>query len=241
MCWPTWRIPRPIKNRSSETCLLRAMASRRRAEDRSANPSSSRSCSGLSRYRSERSFTRPWSTNCADRFLTQSVDIERGLRREVFDGTFQLGRTGGLTCAVEVGAFSCHGRTAYRAVMWHVKRIRPDFIRDGDTLSDRRNDIPCALDSNRVAYADVLSGHLIGIVQGGSADGDPAYLHRLQKGERGQGSGPADGDGNVLYLRDFLARRKLEGDGPTRASRFHSQLRSCQSLRSTFTTTPSIS
>jgi hypothetical protein len=74
---------------------------------------------------------------------------------------------------------------AYWTVKWHVERGRPDFIQDGDTLGDRWNNIAGALDSNRVAYSDIFSCHLVRIVEGSSADGDPTHFYGFQEGERG--------------------------------------------------------
>ncbi len=157
-------------------------------------------------------------------FLSKPVDVQRGLRREVFDGPLELRRTDRLSGAVIVGALARDRRLADRAAVGHAERFTAPFAGNGDALRDGGDHVAGPFDFDRVTDADVFSRHFIGIVERGAADRDAADFDRCEQRHRRQGARPPDGHDDILHDRDFLARRELVRDGPTGAPGFEPEL-----------------
>jgi hypothetical protein len=94
----------------------------------------------------------------------------------------------------------------------------------GTPFGDGGDHVTGAFHLDGVTHADVFSRDLIRIVEGGPADRDTSDLHRLQQGQRRQGAGATDRDGDVLNDRDFFSGCKLVSDGPTGAAGFATEL-----------------
>ncbi len=95
----------------------------------------------------------------------------------MFNGSFKLRGAGRLPGAVVICPFFCHSGTTYRAVLGHQKWFVPRVTGDWDSFGDRRDDVSSSLNPHGVAHADIFSGHLVGIVEGGTADGNPPDLN----------------------------------------------------------------
>jgi len=108
-----------------------------------------------------------------------------------------------------------HFRFAYRAAGRHDEHrcgLGAEFRQASHNL---RDDIAGPPHYYGIADADVLAPHLVGIMQGGVGDGDPAHENRLQPRYRSQGASTShlhiNGDDAG---RRFLGR-ELVGDRPT--------------------------
>src|SRR5439155_22341411 len=73
-------------------------------------------------------------------------------------------------------------------------------------------------DDDGVADQHALALDLAGVVQGGQLHRGPGDLDRLHEGERGDPTGAADVDPDVVQLRRRLLRGVLEGDCPARGA-----------------------
>ncbi len=62
------------------------------------------------------------------------------------------------------------------------------------------------------------------VMQRGTADCHPAHLHGLKQSNRGERSGAANLDEDVIDNRGLLTRRIFVGDGPTWGLRGESKL-----------------
>lgn len=92
---------------------------------------------------------------------------------------------------------------------------RAPLQHDRDDLGD---DIAGALQHDGVAYADVLAGDLVLVVEGGIADHHAADGHGREAGHGRQGAGAADLDVDALQHGGRLLRGELVGDGPAGAT-----------------------
>ena len=79
-----------------------------------------------------------------------------------------------------------------------------------------RDDLAGLLDADGVAFADILAGDLIGVVQGRAGDGRAGEQDRVELGDGRDGSGAADLHADLAEDGLGLVRRELERHGPVR-------------------------
>ena len=85
------------------------------------------------------------------------------------------------------------------------------------------NDLSAFFDQHGIAFTEVESGHLIGVVKRCIFDGGPAQQNWLQIGDWGHRPRPAHLVFYALQRGAHTLGLKLVGQGPTRALRRHAQ------------------
>ena len=88
-----------------------------------------------------------------------------------------------------------------------------------DHRNDLRNDVPGALDDDGVADANVFSGDLVLVVQGGVGDDHAADGHRLELGHWRQRARAPDLDFDVAQIRRRLFGGEFVRHRPARRAR----------------------
>ena len=87
-----------------------------------------------------------------------------------------------------------------------------------DHVQDLRNDIAGALHDNHVPNANVLTAHIVSIVQSGELDRDSAEPHRLEHRVRVHRSRPAHIDAYLFQPGRRNLTGKLERNRPARVA-----------------------
>ena len=159
-------------------------------------------------------------------FRAEPFDIEGVARNEMLQPLHLL-RWAGQVAGAPADRLALLAQCRRLEGAWTLRRkgkfaraLAPLFGYDADHL---RDDVAGALHHHRIAFANVLAGDFIFIVQGRPADHHAADGYRFQLGHRRQRAGPADLDRDLIEDRLRLFRRELMGGRPARRAADHAE------------------
>ena len=214
---PTSGMLRPNSTRWNGVAFDASIASITFVAERSWKPSSSSSCSFVSRYSAGIERTMPSAhsrrTSCSPTpsmsaaAMTQLISDSRPRDSQAGFGQRCITSPSGLTIsASQSGQFA-----------GMRKGLVPALVRE-HRADDLRDHVAGALDDHDVALADVLAVDVLLVVERRLGDGDAADLDRLQLRPRVERARAADADVDLFSFVCRGHRRPLVGARPARAA-----------------------
>src|SRR6516162_644092 len=153
-----------------------------------------------------------------DVLFAEPLDVETIARHEVPDPLDRLRRTDqpAGAAARDLARLAHREATADRAVVGRYVGLRILRSAIEHHRDDLRDHIAGALHDDGIADADILTGDLVLIVQGGALDDDTADGDRLEHRDRSERALAANLDRDVAQHRLRLLRREFLRDRPAR-------------------------
>ena len=148
--------------------------------------------------------------------VAESVDVEALFAGEVHEAT-DLHVARGRAELVG-GFFAVAGRVEaeFLEASFEVEGLGVGGTFREHDAEDLRDDLAGLLDADGVAFADVLAGDLVGVVQGRSGDGRAGQQDGIEFGDGRDGAGATDLHADLAEDGLGLVGRELERHGPVR-------------------------